>query len=303
MLNLIRGARRALFTALLAATASAPLTAANFTLMVEPNYPGDQVREVYGPLGTYLNRTTGHVFTLTAAPNFNEHWRDLRVGTQAQFVFEEGHFFDYRRKRSGFVAVARTREPSAFAVVVADPDIANEGREGIVGRTVASLGSPNLGYLLVFDSYKNPLAQPEVRAVSTKWSDGSDLVFAGDVEGALLPAVMAGEIPGLTEVWRSPQVPGRVFSAAPSVPADVRTKVAEALFKLHEDPEGFAVMNELRTERLVPAAEADYDGMERLLVNSFGYEPPRRNAAARPAPAAPPAATPAPAPATTPPAN
>ena len=261
--------------------------AANYTLTVEPNYPAAQVREVYGPLVSYLNRTTGHRFTVRSAANFNEHWRELRSGAKTDFVFEEGHFFDYRRKRSGAIGLARTQENSAFVIAVADPDIAAEGRQGIVGRTVASLGAPNLAYILVFDAFRNPLAQPEVRSVSSKWSDGPDLVFSGDVEGTLLPAYMASENPALTEVWRSREVPGRVFSASPELPQDVRQKVLEALLNLHEDPDAYAVMTELRTERLVGVEASAYDGLERLLLNSFGYVAPAAPSAAEAAETAP----------------
>lgn len=295
MSNPFRGALGAVIAASLALGAFGRAEAANYTLTVEPTFPADQIREVYGPLIAYLNRTTGHRFTVRAAPNFNQHWRDLRAGTPADFVFEEGHFFDYRRKRSGFIGIARTQEPSAFAIAVADPEIAAEGREGIVGRTVASLGAPNLGYVLVFDAFRNPLAQPEVRSVSMKWSDGPDLVFAGDVVATLLPSYLASENPALTEVWRSAEFPGRIISASPEVPQEVRNSVAEALMNLHTDPDAFVVMNELRTERMVAVDEAAYDGMERLLINTFGYVPPTPQAA----PAAQP--TPAPAPAAAPP--
>jgi hypothetical protein len=298
MSNVFRGAWGAVLVAGLMAGVSAAAQGANYTLTVEPNYPADQIREVYGPLVGYLNRTTGHRFTVRSAANFNEHWRELRSGAKNQFVFEEGHFFDYRRKRSGAIGVARTQENSAFVIAVADPEIAAEGREGIVGRTVASLGAPNLAYVLVFDAFRNPLAQPEVRSVSSKWSDGPDLVFSGDVEGTLLPAYMASENPALTEIWRSREVPGRVFSASPELPQDVRQKVADALLKLHEDPEAYAVMTELRTERLVGVDQVAYDGLERLLVNSFGYVAPAEPtapAAAPPAAAEAPAEAPAPA--------
>ncbi|GAB3737465.1 hypothetical protein GCM10028794_19350 [Silanimonas algicola] len=277
---MFHGAWGAVLAAGLLAGFPATASAATYTLTVEPNYPAAQIREVYGPLVAYLNRSTGHRFTVRSAANFNEHWRELRSGAKVDFVFEEGHFFDYRRQRSSAIGIARTQEDSAFVIAVADPAIAAEGRDGIVGRTVASLGAPNLAYVLVFDAFRNPLAQPEVRAVSSKWSDGPDLVFSGDVEGTLLPAYMASENPALTEIWRSRAVPGRVFSASPELPQDVRQKVAEALLKLHEDGEAYAVMTELRTERLVGPDDSAYSGLERLLVNSFGYVAPAAPAAA-----------------------
>ncbi|MBS3923910.1 MAG: PhnD/SsuA/transferrin family substrate-binding protein [Xanthomonadaceae bacterium] len=279
------------------AVAAVPAKSAELVLQVEPTFPADQIREVYAPLLSYLNRSTGFRFTLRVAPNFNQHWRELRAGGGGDVVFEEGHFFDYRHKRSGYLPLARTVEDSAFVIAVADPDIVAEGREGIVGRTVASLGAPNLGHVLVFDSFRNPLAQPEIRAISSKWSDGPDLIFAGDVEGTLLPSYMAEENPALTGIWRSRSVPGRVFSASPRLPEADRARIAEALLRLHEDPEAFLILNELRSERFVATEAAAYDGLERLLSTTFGYVPPRQAAAAA-APA--PAATPAPAPTGTP---
>lgn len=289
--------RRALGLVLLGALAAAATPAAraaNYTLLVEPTYPADQIGSVYGPLVAYLNRSTGHRFTVRAAPNFNQHWRALRAGDAADFVFEEGHFFDYRSKRTGAVALARTVEESAFIIAVTDPEFAQGGADGVVGRTIASLGAPSLGEVLVFDSYRNPLAQPELRAVSTKWSDGPDLVFAGDVEGTLLPAYMASENPALIEVWRSRAVPGRVLSAGPAIPQDVRAAVAEAMRKLQDDPDAYSVMTELRTEGFVAPDSQAYAGLERLLADTFGYVPPQGAAApAASPPAAVPAATPA----------
>lgn len=295
MSTLLRGTFSVVIAASLALAVAGRATAAEYTLTVEPSFPANQIREVYEPLLGYLNRATGYRFSVRVAPNFNQHWRDLRARTKTDFVFEEGHFFDYRRQHSGFVGLARTVENSAFVIAVADPEIAAEGRDGIIGRTVASMGTPNLGNLLVSNAFDNPLSQPELRGISSKWSDGPDLVFAGDVYGALLPTFLAAEHPALIEVWRSREVPGRVFSASPDVPQDVRSRVAEALRNLHADPEAFSVMHELRTERMVALDEAAYDGMQRLLINTFGYVPPTPQAP----PAAP--ATPAPAPTAAPP--
>lgn len=265
--------------------ASPAARSAEFVLLVEPTFPARQLQEVHAPLIDYLNRSTGHRFVIRSAANFNEHWRELRAGSTAHFVFEEGHFFDYRNQRSGFLPLVRTIENSAFAIVAADPEIIEEGRGGVVGRTVASLGAPNLGNLLVFDSFQNPLAQPELRAISSKWSDGPDLIFSGDVDAALLPSYLSAENPATTEVWRSRDVPGRVLSAAPTVPAEVRQAVAEAMLRVHEDTAAFPAMHELRTERFVPATAAEYRGMERLLSATFGYVPPRPAEATPPAPA------------------
>jgi ABC-type phosphate/phosphonate transport system substrate-binding protein len=267
-------------------------SAATFTLAVEPTYTPEQAQEVYAPLLAYLNKSTGHTFTLRVAPSFNRHWHDIQTNAAVDFAFEEAHFADYRRQSAGFVLVARTQEDSQYAIVVADQAMANEGASGVVGRRVAGLGAPSMGYVLLFDGFRNPLSQPELSSPGTKWSDGPDLIFSGDVEGAVVPSYLAEENPALMVAWRSRTVPGRALVASPRVAGDVRTRIRDALLKMHEDPAAFAVMNELRTQRIVPADPAAYNGMERLLASQFGYVSPRRAATA--AAAAPAATTPVP---------
>jgi len=62
------------------AVTAVPAKSAELVLQVEPTFPADQIREVYAPLLNYLNRSTGFRFTLRVAPNFNQHWRELRAG-------------------------------------------------------------------------------------------------------------------------------------------------------------------------------------------------------------------------------
>jgi hypothetical protein len=148
-------------------------------------------------------------------------------------------------------------------------------------------------YLLLGDIYKNPISQPEIQSVAASWKDGVEMVFAGETDAAMVPSYIASEYPNLISVNESREFPGRALSAAPTVPAGVRTAVANAMVQLSKDANQNAVLNEIGATQFVPATKADYAGSEAILRGVFGYQPLRSGPPQVEAPK--PATTPAPA--------
>ena len=260
--------------------------AADFTVTVEPNYPPAQAQDVYRPLLAYLSKATGHRFILKTSGNYHVYWRDLRGGTPTDFAFEEAHFTDYRVNHQRFTPLVRVTDPTKFVLLV-DSSNANGGPSGLIGRRIASMSAPSLGYLLLGELYKNPIAQPEIQSVAASWKDGVEMVFNSETDAAMVPGYIAQTYPNLVPVATSRDFIGRALSASPRVPVDVRKKVADAMLRLHKDPALFDVINELGATQFVPASAADYAGNERLLRGVFGYQPMPSKPGAAPAVAAP----------------
>ncbi len=260
------------FASVLSVLSAAAANAADYTVTVEPNYPPAQAQEVYRPLLAYLSKATGQRFILKTAGNYHVYWRDMRGGAATDFAFEEAHFTDYRINRQRFTPLVRVVDPTKFILLV-DSSKAAEGANGLIGRRIASMSAPSLGYLLLGELYKNPIAQPEIQSVAASWKDGVEMVFAEETEGAMVPGYIAQTYPNLVSVATSRDFVGRAFSAGPKVPADVRKKVTDALLRLHRDPALFDVISELGATQFVPAVAADYAGNERLLRGVFGYQP------------------------------
>lgn len=246
--------------------------AERYTVSVEPSYPPDQAVDVYRPLLQYLEKATGHTFVINAVRNYHFYWRDLRQAAKTDFVFEEAHFADYRITRNKYVPLARKSEPSVF-VLMADAEYAEQGLNGMVGKRIVSMPSPSLGFALLAEMYKNPMAQPEIRSEATTWRDGVEMVFSGDAEAAMVPAFIAQQYPNLVEVTRSKEMPGTAFLAAPEVPEEVRAAVKGALLELADDPTAFEVLAELGASRFVETDVATYSGADEQLSGFFGFQP------------------------------
>lgn len=269
MKRLLGPAALALCLQVMASSAAAD----TFKVAIEPSYPPDQANEVYKPLLDYLGQATGHTFQLAAVRNYHFYWRDLRQATPFDFSFEEGHFADYRIKKSQFEPLARKAEPSVY-VLMADTQFADGGLNGLVGKRIVSMPSPSMGFAVLAEMYKNPISQPEIRSEASTWRDGVEMVFSGDAEAAMVPDFIAQQYPNLAEVARSKEFPGAVFMAGPNVPAETKEAVKQALLKLAEDPSAFDILAELGATSFVPAAAQDYAGNEKILSAFFGYVKP-----------------------------
>lgn len=279
---------RACTVLLLCAAVCQTASGADFKIGIEPSYPREQAMEIYKPLLEYLKKTTGHNFILVVPRNYHFLWRDLRQNAPLDFAFEEAHFVDYRTKRHGFEPLVRTIEPTNYTLL-AQPELAEQGLSGLVGRRIACMPSPSLGFALVAEMFKNPVAQPDIRSEAASWRDGVEMVFAGEADAAMVQTYIADTYPNLVAVNKTRDFPGRAVSAAAAVDPAVKQAVKEALLRLHEDPDQLNTLNELGTTQFQETSATEYAGAEQMLSGFFGYTAPP---GAAPAPATPPPATP-----------
>jgi ABC-type phosphate/phosphonate transport system substrate-binding protein len=277
--------KRAGFLAgLLLMLVSMQANAVTYTLTVEPNYPPAQAQEVYKPLLAYLSKSTGHSFVLKIAPNYHVHWRDMRGKTKVDFTFEEAHFTDYRAKRQRMIPLVRVVEPTKYTLLVSD-EMASGGAQGLIGHRITSMSSPSLGYLLLGEIYKNPIAQPEIKSFAANLKDGVEMIFAGESDGAMVPSYIADQYNNLQPALVTRELPGRALSAHETVPVEVRNAVKNAMLKLHQDNNLFDVISELGTAKFVPTNAATYSGSESVLSSAYGYtQPSYQKSATAPAP-------------------
>lgn len=245
--------------------------AADFRVTVEPSFPRGQAAQVYQPLLDYLGRTTGHDFELHVPGNYHALWREVRADTAVDFAFEEAHFTEYRATRSGFTPLVRTIEPTRFSLI-AMPHIADEGLDGLIGYRVVSMPAPSLGSAVLGEVYPNPIAQPEIESSAASWRDGVEMVFADEAEAAMVPDYIANLYPNLLPISQSEPFPGRAFSAAPTVPEDVRIAVRDALLALDQQDELYTLLAELGISGFVVADPAEYEGNDEMLRGFFGFK-------------------------------
>jgi hypothetical protein len=185
------------------------------------------------------------------------------------------------------IPLVRVVEPTKYTLLISD-EMAAGGAQGLIGHRITSMSSPSLGYLLLGEIYRNPIAQPEIKSFAANLKDGVEMIFAGESDGAMVPSYIADQYNNLKPALVTREMPGRALSASQDVPAEVRKSVTSAMLKLHLDNSLFDVISELGTAKFVPTNAATYAGSESVLSEAYGYAAPSyQKKAAPPAPATP----------------
>jgi ABC-type phosphate/phosphonate transport system substrate-binding protein len=97
----------------------------------------------------------------------------------------------------------------------------------------------------------------------------------GKVQGAILPTPVVSQQMaqggGITVVLTTEPIPHIGFSAAPTVDAGTRQRLAAMLIGADKTPEGQAMLKAIGFERFDPATPAVYDGQANILKEYWGF--------------------------------
>ncbi|MDT8438023.1 MAG: PhnD/SsuA/transferrin family substrate-binding protein [Wenzhouxiangellaceae bacterium] len=237
-------------------------------LLVHPDYPPDQARLVYQPLVDYLRAATRLNITLEVDRNFHRYWLNARRNETPTLILEQAHMVAWRMQQHGFRPLVTTAAPRTFSLLTSGA-LADDPLNAFIGRRIASLPSPSLGYLVLARWFQNPLQQPIIQSSARSWLDAVEMVFSAEADAAIAPDNLAQRYPNLYAVATSREFPGLTLNAAPSVSDEVAQVLIDALVVLHDDPEHHSALFELDVDRFVVADPAAYRGLEDWLSGLF----------------------------------
>lgn len=243
--------------------------AATYTLAIEPSDSSSRLEQLYRPLADYLSQSTGETFEIQLAPNYLAYWQRIKKGGAYDFIIDSPHLTDYRIKHQNFLPLMRANGDMSFSVVTLKQS-ADIKAEGLVGKNVASLGPPSLPYLLFHKLYPNPMRQPKLVAVDGA-SEAIDKLRSGEALAAVIPTSVAASTDDVIAIAETERVPNLALSAAPTVPAHLRTSVVNALGTALSNPEIATLLQTLGVAELTPVNTEDYVGQAALLEGMWGF--------------------------------
>ena len=259
---------RALFALLILALAG-PLQAASYKLALPPFLPQAEMKEQYSKLADYLSKSTGAQIELLTSSTYLGYWDAVRKGTGHDLVLDSAPLIDYRVQRQNYTVLAKvTGVISQSLLTRADTPILDPNE--LLGKPVATIASPNLSGLTLFQMFSNPMRQPNFKYADNP-RDAADMLVKGKVEAALIPTPIAIGYPNLNVVTTTKQLPHLAIAAAPTVPQDIRDRVRTALLNASRTPEGRAVLEMLNTQGFENATNATYAGYADMLKGTYGY--------------------------------
>jgi hypothetical protein len=268
------GALRVVFLALLffaspqAVRASEPLV-----LLIQPILREEQTRAAFAPLCEYLGKIAKRECSIRTSPNFLAYWDVIRRNQGFDLVLDAAHFTDYRIQRFGYDPLAKIPESVSFSLIVPDSNLVIDPME-LVGKKVATLGTPSLGAARLNAMYPNPLRQPMIIEVNSS-EEGFELLTRGRVAGAILPTPLIAQQSArgapIFLVTTTEPAPHIALSASPRLDAALRDQLRSALVNAHKTPEGQRMLKGINFERFDPASPEIYTNQSRILKEYWGY--------------------------------
>ncbi|WP_126452641.1 phosphate/phosphite/phosphonate ABC transporter substrate-binding protein [Sulfuriflexus mobilis] len=243
--------------------------AAEYNFVVQPILPPEQTKEAFQPLTDYLSQQTGHDIKLITAINFLSYWETMKKNTRYDLILDAAHLTDYRAKRMAYKILAKRADAVSYTLVTGEgADILDP--EELIGKSIASIGSPSLGMLRVEEMFPNPLRQPVIVEVNNS-VDSIKKVIEGKAIGAMVPTPLVGQYPELVTITVTEQVPHTAISASSRVPQDVQNAIRKALLDADKTPEGQAMLEAINFPSFEAATPEQYAGYASLLEGIWGY--------------------------------
>lgn len=254
---------------MLARTAVAEDTA--LILLLQPLPHEEMPAETFQPLADYVSELTGRPCTTRTPPNFPAYWEAVRHNGY-DLAFDAPHFTDYRIRKFGFVALAKTPDTASYSLVMRD-DARARDPASLVGKRVATLGLASIGTLRLNALFPNPYRQPVVVEIPNSKS-GLDLLLKKSVEAAFLPTAAIGSRigpRGAVVVLTTEPIPRLVFSASPNLGRELTEKIRTGLLQANTTSPGRAMLRAIGIDFLDATTNEEFANQSYVLRGYWGY--------------------------------
>lgn len=242
-------------------------------LAIQPVLSETQTRAAFQPFADYLSQVSGRRVTIATRPNFMAYWDTLRKGAGYDLVLDAAHFTDYRVQKLGFTVLAKIPDSVSYSLIMRDDDPAFDPAE-LVGRRIATLGTPSIGAARLNAMYPNPVRQPIAVEVSSA-EEGMTLLLAKKVEAAILPTPIVSQRMaqggGIAVITTTDAIPHIALSAGPSVDKATQERIRRGVLDAAKTPAGQAMLKQIGFERFDPATAAIYTGQANTLKQYWGF--------------------------------
>ncbi len=238
------------------------------TLAVEAIYPKDQARLVFEPLKVWLEQKTGYDINIESADNYYFYWRSAQ-NKEPEFTLDASHIAAYRMKENNYIPLARQQEDTSYHLISnSEPAEGQSIGEFLVGESVVTLPTPNMGSILFDRWFTDLFLQPRKVVTALSWEDVLEQVFAQSANAAIIPDYLFKLYPNFLSLKESDAFPGLTFMASSSVDPQIRQIFKDAIISIGKDDESFQVLAELNTAGFIEANNEEYSKLTGLLTKN-----------------------------------
>lgn len=252
--------------------ASTP-AAAELVLAAPPRESETKGAESYDAIASYLSTVIGEKVTYSNPTNWLTYQSSMRKGAY-DIVFDGPAFVAWRMAKLQHVPIVKLPGQLSFVVVVKKNDAHIKTLNDLAGHTVCGLAPPNLATLTLQYEFSNPSRQPLILG-SNSFKDSYEGVVSGKCVAAVIHAKIYAGLEGQSQATRviftSKAFSNQAITVGPKISPEMRVKVTQALLSPAGKAASLSVLERFKAAEWLPAKPEEYEGLQVLLRDVWGF--------------------------------
>ena len=209
------------------AVPDAPASRNTLILSAPPRDNAEEGHRIFDPIADYLSRVIGRRVVYKNPTTWGGYQADMQAGAY-DIVFDGPHFVSWRIKNSGHNVLVRIPGDFIYTAVVRKDETHVAQLKQLAGHKICAHAPPNLGTLIMYNEFDNPLRQPVV-IVENGYKQIYEALLKGECEAAMLPLYELTKYekdnPQTRIIFRTGAMPQQAFSAGPRVTPAEQAKI------------------------------------------------------------------------------
>jgi len=251
---------------LVISTASAELL-----LSAPPREKPDVGESYYAPIAKRLSEVLGEPVVYRHPETWHNYARSMREG-KYDIVFDGPHFAAWRMNNVNHTPVARLPGELGFVIMAKSDNKKVNSVNDLVAKKICGLASPNLGTMVVFAIFDNPVIQPEIVIVSGGMKAVMKKFLNGECEYAVVRDTIFNALPDKTKkdikiIVHSKPLPNQTITVSKKLDAGKRDKISNFILSNDGALSASNLLNRFSKKKkyFVRAEVSEYTNLEGLL--------------------------------------
>jgi len=250
---------------------------AELILTAPPRENAENGVQVYGPLAEKLSAVLGERVIYEQPHGWFDYARNMRDG-KYDIVFDGPHFAAWRVKNLHHIPLVTLPGTLNFVLITKKEFKSINNLRDLAGKKICGLLSPNLGTNLIYNSFENPVLQPQIFEVHGDMNKVYETFKEGKCTAAILRdptyfGLPESERDQLKIIFKTHPLPNQTLTVSTRL-KDSASKITN--FMLSKDgaiaADGILTRFSKKQKHFEKASVAQYNGIEDLLEGVvFGW--------------------------------
>jgi len=244
---------------------------AELLLSAPPREKPDVGESYYSPIAKRLSEVLGEPVVYRHPETWHNYARNMREG-KYDIVFDGPHFAAWRMSNVNHTPVARLPGELGFVIMAKSDNTKVNSVEDLVAKKICGLASPNLGTMVVFGIFDNPVIQPEIVIVSGGMKTVMKKFLSGECEYAVVRDTIFNSLPEKTKkdikiIVHSTPLPNQTITVSKKIDAGKRAKISDFILSNDGALSASNLLNRFSKKKkfFIRAEVSEYNNLENLL--------------------------------------